>query len=91
MAGPRYFPVRSASTTFFRYPWSEIDQIEIAYPKNFDLDNAETPAEVADPKRIGASSIKIRADKVNAVRRMTESSTLAAAAMCCSGRIFTGP
>jgi Domain of Unknown Function with PDB structure (DUF3857)/Transglutaminase-like superfamily len=52
---------------FFRYPWSEEDKIEIAFPKNFDLDNAEQPVEVSDPSRIGSNQIKIGIDKANSV------------------------
>lgn len=52
---------------FFRYPWSEEDKIEIAFPKNFDLDNAETPPDVADPSRIGSSVVRMGVDKANNV------------------------
>jgi len=64
-------PVFSSSDrkydVFFRYPWSEEDKIEISLPKNFDLDNAETPTDVADPRRIGSNTIKIGVDKTNSV------------------------
>jgi hypothetical protein len=29
---------------YFHYPWSEVDQVEIALPEGFELDNAESPA-----------------------------------------------
>jgi hypothetical protein len=48
---------------YFNYPWSETDDIEIEYPKNFSLDNAETPAPIADRQQIGSLQIKISADK----------------------------
>jgi transglutaminase-like putative cysteine protease len=38
---------------FFPYPWSEQDEIEFELPKNFQLDNADAPGEVADPSKIG--------------------------------------
>jgi hypothetical protein len=69
---PGYFefgsdPIFSSSTRkydiFFRYPWSEEDTIDITYPKTFDLDNAEGPEDVADPKRIGSDSVQIGVDR----------------------------
>jgi hypothetical protein len=48
---------------FFRYPWSEQDTIEIKYPASFDLDNADAPEDVADPKNIGADRIVIRVNR----------------------------
>ena len=63
-----YFPTAGRKyDIFFRYPWSEEDKIEIAYPKTFELDNAETPGDVADAGRIGANVIKIGVDKPNSV------------------------
>jgi hypothetical protein len=52
---------------FFKYPWSEEDKISIAFPKDFDLDNADVPAEVADPQKIGSLAIKVGVDKQNSV------------------------
>jgi hypothetical protein len=50
---------------FVQYPWSENDSIEITWPVQFDLDNADAPALVADPSKIGSLEIKIAVDKVN--------------------------
>jgi len=50
---------------FFRHPWSENDQVEIHWPSGFDLDNADAPADVADPKKIGEIKIKIAADRAH--------------------------
>lgn len=50
---------------FFRYPWSEVDNIEIELPKGFELDNAERPSPVADPQNIGALDVKISIDKTS--------------------------
>lgn len=69
---PGYFhygtpPVFSSSErkydVFFRYPWSEEDKIDIQYPSNFDLDNAEAPADVADPRKIGSDVVAIRVNR----------------------------
>jgi hypothetical protein len=62
---PGYFeygnnPVFSAADRkydiFFRYPWSEDDKVDITYPKTFDLENADAPVDVFDPKRIGSDA-----------------------------------
>jgi hypothetical protein len=44
---------------FFRYPWSEEDTIDITYPTAFDLENADAPVAIADPKRIGTDEVVI--------------------------------
>jgi hypothetical protein len=68
---PNYFkygvgPTFSGSTRqydiFFKYPWSENDEIEIALPAGFVLDNADAPADVADPRKIGELTVRIAAD-----------------------------
>lgn len=48
---------------FFRYPWSESDNIEITWPAGFDLDNADAPGTIADPARIGSLDIRIAVDR----------------------------
>jgi hypothetical protein len=64
-------PVFSTATRkysiFFRYPWSEQDNIEIEYPKTFDLDNPEAPGELADPQKIGLLNITLKADRSQGV------------------------
>ncbi len=50
---------------FFRYPWSVTDSIEIAYPKTFDLDNADRPALVSAPGNIATDDIGISLDQAN--------------------------
>lgn len=47
----------------FPYPWSEEDEIQIDLPKNFALDNADSPGEVSDPSKIGSLNILIQHDK----------------------------
>ncbi len=44
---------------FFRYPWSEADEIEIELPKDFTLDNADAPIPVADPGGIGSLKVSM--------------------------------
>jgi hypothetical protein len=53
---------------FFSHPWSESDTIEIELPKNFTLDSADQPGEIADPRRIGMLDVRIKFDeKTNVV------------------------
>jgi len=60
-------PVFSSATRThsisFPYPWAEEDVTEIQLPKNFALDNADTPAEASDPQKIGSLKINIGVDK----------------------------
>jgi hypothetical protein len=54
---------------YFNYPWSENDTVEIELPKGFSLDNADVPAPLTDPQKIGSLSIKILEDKAaNSIR-----------------------
>lgn len=48
---------------YFRYPWSEEDDILIELPKSFALDNADAPATLEDPQKIGSLKINIGTDK----------------------------
>jgi hypothetical protein len=54
-------PVFSSATRthsiFFPYPWSEQDEIEIVMPQDFELDNADSPGDVADQSKIGSLKI----------------------------------
>lgn len=56
-------PLFSASTRthaiYFPYPWSEQDEIEIEMPKGFELENAESPSEIADTNKIGGLKINM--------------------------------
>jgi hypothetical protein len=61
--GPVFSSAERKYDIFFRYPWSEEDKIDITYPTTFDLDNADAPADVADPKRIGLDEVTIRVDR----------------------------
>ncbi len=64
-------PVFSSATRkypiFFRFPWSENDDIEIELPKGFALDNADAPLPVADPANIGSLQINIAIDQDHGV------------------------
>lgn len=52
----------------FPNPWSDSDSIEITWPKGFDLDNADLPADQGDAQKI--SSLKTRIEVVKAERTM---------------------
>ena len=56
---PVFSSVARTHSIFFPYPWSEQDDIEIALPKDFQLDNADSPGEVADSGKIGLLKINI--------------------------------
>ena len=59
-------PVFSGATrkydVYFQHPWSEVDEVEIQLPKDFKLDNADSPGTLADPQKIGSLDIKISID-----------------------------
>lgn len=48
---------------YFPYPLSEEDDITIDLPAGFDLDNAESPAELFDPEKIGGLKVTISIDR----------------------------
>jgi len=62
-------PVFSSATRthniYFQYPWSEQDDVEIELPKDFSLDTADAPVDVADSQKIGNLKINIGIDRVN--------------------------
>ena len=62
-------PMFSSATrkydVFFRFPWSEKDDIEISLPKGFELDNADAPTDIADPERISSLKFKVSIDREN--------------------------
>ena len=60
---PAFSSATRTHSIFFPYPWSEEDDIQIEMPKTFDLDNADSPGEIADPNKIGFLNIYIGHDK----------------------------
>jgi hypothetical protein len=60
-------PVFSSATRkydiYFRYPWAENDNVEIALPAGFALESADRPAEIADSGKIARLNIEIGVDK----------------------------
>ncbi|MEP6902506.1 MAG: DUF3857 domain-containing protein [Actinomycetota bacterium] len=44
---------------YFDFPWSENDSIEIELPKNFELDNADSPSAVVDSENIGSLEVNM--------------------------------
>ena len=47
---------------FFHHPWSEVDDVLIELPKGFSLDNADSPATLADSQKISSLEIDIKVD-----------------------------
>jgi hypothetical protein len=45
---------------YFSYPWSEQDEVEISLPEGYSLDNADAPAPMADPSKIGSIEIQLQ-------------------------------
>lgn len=64
-ASPMFSSATRKYDIYFSYPWSEQDNVQIEYPKTFDLDNADAPGAFADPQRIGSIDISIKADRTN--------------------------
>lgn len=56
---PRFASSERIHDIYFRFPWSESDDIEIELPQNFGLDNADSPPKFADNQRIGSQDINI--------------------------------
>ncbi len=48
---------------YFNFPWSEEDEISIALPKGYTLDNADSPATIADPDKITSLEFNIGVTK----------------------------
>lgn len=49
---PAFGTETRAYPVFFHYPWSEIDEITIKLPANFELESPDAPAPIADPTGI---------------------------------------
>lgn len=64
-------PVFSASTRthniYFSYAWSEQDSVDIQFPKDFETDNPDQPAPIADPGKIGSLKVQMGYDKATRV------------------------
>jgi len=50
----------------FRYPWSEVDKIQLELPAGYALDSADAPLPLSDPQKIGSLEIKMGVDKAQA-------------------------
>jgi len=66
-ANPLFASAARKHDIYFQYPWSEQDDVQIEYPKTFDLDSEEKPKGVGDGQRIGLLDIGIKADRNNGV------------------------
>ena len=60
---PLFSTAERRYSIYFHYPWSEEDNITIELPKNFELDNADSPAGVGDSGKVSSLDIKIGIDK----------------------------
>lgn len=58
-SNPVFSSAARTHSIYFPYPWSEQDGIEIKLPDGYELDSAETPADIADSSKIGSLSMKI--------------------------------
>jgi Domain of Unknown Function with PDB structure (DUF3857) len=63
--GPVFSSTDRKYDLFFQYPWGENDEINITLPDNFELDNADAPADVADPRKIGELNVKMLLDRAH--------------------------
>lgn len=66
-SNPVFTSATRTHSIHFPYPWSEDDNIEIKLPAGYELEAAETPAEVADPARIGSLKITMGLDNASNV------------------------
>jgi hypothetical protein len=66
-AAPMFSTATRKYDIYFHYPWSENDDIEIELPKDFELDNADAPGQVADPGNIGSLDVIMAIDKASNV------------------------
>jgi hypothetical protein len=62
-ANPVFSSASRKYDIYFRYPWSQTDHVEIQLPAGYDLDNADSPANVEDPTKIGSDLIRMSIDK----------------------------
>ncbi|MEZ5344921.1 MAG: DUF3857 and transglutaminase domain-containing protein [Pyrinomonadaceae bacterium] len=60
---PRFSSATRKYSIYFRFPWSEKDDITIDLPAGYELDNADAPEDVQDPSRIGSLKTVIKIDK----------------------------
>jgi hypothetical protein len=52
---------------FFRYPWSEKDEISFELPKGFTLDSPDAPPRTADSNGVGVLNVQMSVDQANNV------------------------
>lgn len=64
-ASPRFTSSTRKYDIYFKFPWSESDEIEIELPKGYVLDNAESPAPLADNSKISSLTNDIGYNKTS--------------------------
>lgn len=60
----RYTATARKYEIYFRYPWSEIDDVTIQAPQGYELDHADAPASMVF-KPVGSYTVKISVTKTN--------------------------
>ncbi len=60
---PRFASSNRKHDIYFRFPWSESDDIEIELPAGFSLDNADSPESFTDKQKIASRNITIEINK----------------------------
>lgn len=62
-AKPVFSSATRTNSIYFPYSWSEQDSVEIEMPKDFELENADSPGITADSKKIGSLNITMSVEK----------------------------
>ncbi|MBX7172557.1 MAG: DUF3857 domain-containing protein [Pyrinomonadaceae bacterium] len=60
---PLFTSATRTNDVYFRYPWSENDEIEFSLPANYALDNADAPQGFSEPQNITKLDINIGVTK----------------------------
>jgi hypothetical protein len=68
-AKPLFSATSRQHSIHFAYPWSETDEIEIKLPPGFDLDSADQPPAIADPKNIASLKVAMSINRTTNVMR----------------------
>lgn len=61
-SSPAFTSTARTYSICFSYPWAERDDIEVGLPAGFELDNADSPAEIVDQKKISGLKISMGFD-----------------------------
>ena len=64
-ASPRFSSSTRKHDIYFKFPWSEKDDIQITLPEGYELDNADTPQPLRDRSVISTHTVTIKIDNKN--------------------------